>query len=42
MAEMSHQQAAAQLMKAFLQPWYEAMANPPAAQQKVLKSIKKY
>ena len=39
MTEMSHQQAGAQLMKAFLQPWREAMASPPEAQQKVLKGL---
>ena len=39
MAEMNPQQAGAQLMKAFLQPWHEAMANPAEAQQKVLKAL---
>ena len=39
MVEMNRQQAGAQLMKAFLQPWHEAMANPAEAQQKVLKGL---
>ena len=39
MAEMNRQQAGAQLMKASLQPWHEAMANPAEAQQKVLKGL---
>jgi hypothetical protein len=39
MTEMSHQQAGAQLIKAFLQPWHEAMSSPPEAQQKVLKGL---
>jgi hypothetical protein len=39
MAEMNRQQAGAQLVKAFLQPWHEAMANPAEAQQQVLKGL---
>lgn len=32
-------QAAAELLNAFLKPWHEAVANPPEAQQKVLKGL---
>ena len=39
MVEMNRQQAGAQLLKTFLQPWHEAMANSTEAQQKVLKGL---
>ena len=39
MAEIDRQQAMVQQLKMALQPWHDALADPPAAQQRVLKGL---
>ena len=39
MADVNRQQALTQQLKIALQPWHEALSDPPMAQQKVLKGL---